>query len=177
MKAYESEETLKNYFIQQLKESAYLRFGSIQSIRQLELESIEPIWAGHVQSRVEDYDQLYGRLTLTGSAWEHVPVAWYLGTQRRYTDAIHTETDGHLTTVAEGIAALLLGRVASESDPDVMRTLREAGGAVPDALAVVVQGVSVPLETPLLWLALNMGSPDQFVHVVVRPKEDFLVLV
>lgn len=30
-----------------------------------------------------------------------------------------------------------------------------------------IQGIRVPLETPLQWLAVNMSHPDNFIHIVV----------
>jgi hypothetical protein len=34
----------------------------------------------------------------------------------------------------------------------------------------VSHGITLPWSTPVLWLAKNLGYPDNFVHVVLRRK-------
>eukprot|EP00927_Polykrikos_kofoidii_P073219 TRINITY_DN69281_c0_g1_i1.p1 TRINITY_DN69281_c0_g1~~TRINITY_DN69281_c0_g1_i1.p1 ORF type:complete len:334 (+),score=52.14 TRINITY_DN69281_c0_g1_i1:98-1099(+) len=51
---------------------------------------------------------------------------------------------------------------------EVMPPLFDDNGRLMHDVEVMTQGVCVPLETPLYWLALHMAYLDQFIHLVVR---------
>jgi len=50
-----------------------------------------------------------------------------------------------------------------------------AHGALCPEVQVLTLGVSVPLDTPLFWLALHAAYLDEFVHLVLRVPNHFLV--
>jgi len=46
--------------------------------------------------------------------------------------------------------------------------LLDAHGALREGVEIITHGVSVPLDTPLFWLALNAAYLDHFVHLIAR---------
>ena len=172
---FENEESLKNYFIQQLKEACFLKYGSIQELRKLEVELINPLWEGHALTKLDEYDKLYNPIIFGSENWEHVPVHWYFGTQKHIGDAIPTLTEDNLTTIADAIPHILKERTPAETDPEAFTLLQKENYT--EELCFVVQGIDVPIDTPLLWLALNMAQSDGFVHISVRKGSELLVIV
>ena len=170
---YENEESMKNYFIQQMKEGCFLKYGSIQELRKLEVDLIDPLYQGHALTKLEEYDKLYSSITIGEEAWQHVPVHWYFGTQKHISDAIPTQIDDHLTTIHEAIEYIMKERVLTENDPEALRMLQNEDYA--ETLKFIVQGISVPPETPLLWMALNMSHSDGFVNICVRKESELLI--
>ncbi|EKE41193.1 hypothetical protein ENUP19_0253G0029 [Entamoeba nuttalli] len=174
---YENEETIKNYHIQQLKESVYLRYGSIQTIRQLAVESITPLWECHAQNKLEEYEQLLNPILITGENWQNIPIHWYFGSQRRYTDCIPVIINDHLTTLIEGLQVFLKERDINDNDPPSLQLLKTNAFEQCPNLCIVIQGITIPLDTPLLWLALNLSHSDLFLHVVIRKTDELLIVI
>ncbi|KAL7722278.1 Autophagy protein 5 [Entamoeba marina] len=177
---YENVDTLKNYHIQQLKESAYLKFNSIHVIRQLEVEYIDPLWEGHTINKLEEYEKLFNAIILPGDAWEYLPIRWYFGTQRRFTETISTITDDHLTTLHEGLITFLKQKDVTEQDPELLKLLKSSENIneiINNTVEIIIQGITIPLDTPLLWLTLNMANSDQFLHIILRNSDDVLILI
>ncbi|ELP87001.1 hypothetical protein EIN_318600 [Entamoeba invadens IP1] len=172
---YENEESIKNFHIQQLKESVYLRFKTIQPIRKLEVGLIPPLWEAHAQTKLEDYEKVYNPLVITDEDWDCVPIHWYFGNGRRYTDAILTLTEGKLTTVGDGVKIFFNEREIDQQQEKLV--VLKDGKIEENKFVVIIQGVTVPLDTPLLWLALNMSGSDMFLHIVVRPADDLLITI
>ena len=48
-------------------------------------------------------------------------------------------------------------------------------GMLVDGVQILLQGLELPLETPLFWLSLHASYLDHFVHLVARmPSDDAL---
>lgn len=55
--------------------------------------------------------------------------------------------------------------------------LLDGGGEeLADGVEVLSQGVRIPLDTPLYWMALNTAYLDQFIHLVARVPPQLLSL-
>jgi len=57
---------------------------------------------------------------------------------------------------------------------EVMPLLLDSSGALQDGVKLVSQGVVVPLNTPLYWLALHAAYLDHFVHLVAHLPTGFM---
>lgn len=44
-------------------------------------------------------------------------------------------------------------------------------------LEVISHGVTLPKQTPLIWLAKNLVYPDNFVHLVVKSIWTYLIII
>ena len=179
---YESEKTFQDYFIQQLKESQYLKFDCITALRQLKVEAIEPLSKGHAINKLDEYNKCYEVAAFTDNKWGNIPVRFYFGSMRRFTTAIPTYTDDHLTTLNEGLSLLLKDHVICEEDPEIMKEMKDRMNEEKDIfegndISMIVQGITMNKDVNLLWLALNMSHSDQFVHVILRKSKDLLILI
>ncbi|CAE7342498.1 unnamed protein product [Symbiodinium sp. CCMP2456] len=52
--------------------------------------------------------------------------------------------------------------------------LSAAGDVLAEGVEVLTQGLIVPLDTPLFWLALHASYLDHFVHLIARVPDSFL---
>ena len=47
-------------------------------------------------------------------------------------------------------------------------------GRLLDGVQILLQGLELPLDTPLFWLSLHASYLDHFVHLVARMPDDAL---
>lgn len=63
--------------------------------------------------------------------------------------------------------------VENDSGPRKLTLLHTQGAdylvSVSD-MKVLIQGISTPLETPVLWLSEHFSYPDNFLHICVLPN-------
>ncbi len=58
------------------------------------------------------------------------------------------------------------GQVLESIAPAIIK--RDNGLTLKDNVAVTIQGVSVPLSTPINWVLDHMAHPDHFLYLVIK---------
>ena len=168
-----------------LKESCYLRCGSAMPAMTLspaDQSKLADVLARTDAAYAEDYATVTARVEegigaqLRGEAPRAVPTRIFTSpTDWRQLPLPPASPGGAPTSLRDALSQALPAYFATV-DPTVDPTVDEAAGSGEEALAtagraaeprVLVQGVPVPLHTPLGWLYSACAHPDGWLYVLV----------
>lgn len=151
-----TKQTLKDYWIHQLKEACVSRDGNANRIMSLSNANSQKMWDSLVS---HDFKTFWSIMTNVlprekdAAAIRSLPIKVYLPMSNQCIAAIvKPETsDGKLTTIGQSLHSHLPTFFPSETKPVIARA--------------VVHGVEVPLEAVLANLYYMAMYPDGFLHI------------
>ncbi|KAE9549923.1 hypothetical protein FO519_006865 [Halicephalobus sp. NKZ332] len=144
---------MRHYFLQTVKEADQMKHkGAIMST--MKVEEHGQLFQSITNDKFDDFWVVNRKLMeVSDSKSAHIPIRFYLQDQPFRQVLITSESEGE---------ANLLSSALKKACPELEIS----------ELIVVSQGISVPLDSPVLWLSRNFAYPDNFVHLVIRNKSD-----
>eukprot|EP01117_Protostelium_nocturnum_P012356 TRINITY_DN4553_c0_g2_i1.p1 TRINITY_DN4553_c0_g2~~TRINITY_DN4553_c0_g2_i1.p1 ORF type:complete len:271 (+),score=64.79 TRINITY_DN4553_c0_g2_i1:116-928(+) len=142
---YQNENSVKNYFLNSLKESVYIKNGDCSKINSLSVSDSADLWEGFKQL---DYNRFWGsnRKLHPESNLKFIPIRLFKRNQSSYTqEIIFPLRDNNKPKQLEDIFS-------------------EIGSENPSS--VIISGVQPPLDSPLLWVSENLCHPDHFLYII-----------
>ncbi|KAI9292579.1 APG5-domain-containing protein [Neoconidiobolus thromboides FSU 785] len=176
-----------DYFMSMIKESNYIRHGNTKKVMNLTKEEHIQLWESlishdfkafwNIQSTLNSYDLTLNFKESNNNEFpKHIPFRLYYSDSSKtldYPSVIQElispfnseenekeETNDKLITIGDCVYNILKDIVNIQ---DMSRDL--------DTFDIIIQSISVPLNTPLIWLYLHLMYPDSFLHIVVTDKK------
>ncbi|VDM46903.1 unnamed protein product [Toxocara canis] len=140
-------DALEISFIQSIKEADQLKHKA-SIINSMKSDEHKQLWNGLVQDRFDEFWSVNKKLmeNSESEAILHIPIRIYeAGRPFRQVLISPLDESGRRRTLG-----------------DVLRIVHPE-----DEVIAISQGILVPLETPLLWMAENFCYLDNFIHVVL----------
>lgn len=147
---YEGPKSIRINFAYSLKESSALMIGSAKPVMDMTKEQEDELWMSGLRGDVIKYLENSPFLSYTDpAAIRYLPVRFLSNntTIWRTKPLTPVKQDNELMTLADAIR-MLPNEYQGEN--------------------VVIQGVSIPLNTPMHYLWLTLRHPDNFLYVVIR---------
>ncbi|KAJ3402009.1 autophagy protein 5 [Chytridiales sp. JEL 0842] len=173
----------QDFYMSTLKESDFVRHGSVKRVMGLSKKDQEGLWESLKAGQGERF-------------WE-VNRGLILGISSSSATTNNGGGNGGTSSPAPGDVGMVCGVMprsvplkvyvgydkpilreaipprdsASGRDLTLLDALHQCTPAViSKQIQAIVHGISVPLETPVLWLSRNMSYADNFLHVVILVK-------
>ncbi|KFD53668.1 hypothetical protein M514_05373, partial [Trichuris suis] len=152
--ACSSLQVVEAHFIQTVKQADQIKHRS-RVMNSIQKHGQKQLWNAMVTSRFDQFWEV-NRLLMQNSEDEpirHLPIKLfnkdYAFVQRLWPAYKSEGKDGELTKAGDllKLAGDRLGQLSI------------------DNVTLLCQGITIPAETPLLWLYLNMSCPDNFLYV------------
>ncbi|EKX48999.1 hypothetical protein GUITHDRAFT_162213 [Guillardia theta CCMP2712] len=177
---YEGDVSLRRHFRQTLKQATSLRYGSCKRVNNLSVAQMEQLWSSLQENKFESFTSVNSellKLSTPGPSGlteiKRLPLRIYLPhlpspIQQPFTPF---KDDGHLTTLHDVLLQILPG-LFETTRLSFAKTQEEEGEDAGDDQrpTVLVQGISPPLQTPVLWLCQQLAGADTFLYICVIPK-------
>ncbi|PRP76048.1 putative Autophagy-specific protein [Planoprotostelium fungivorum] len=143
-----NENTVKNYFVNALKESIYIKNGDCSRLNNLSVVDSGDLWEGFRDNDYSRFWQCNQKLSPEPSEFKYIPVRIFRDKQS-YVQEIVTPYDeqGNSRTIGDVLDELFGGKVSYDR--------------------VKVQGLRPSMDTPIVWLSGNVCHPDNFLYVHV----------
>lgn len=172
--------TLRSHVLNSLKQCLHLRYGSSKLATALSGAETQALWdaihdtdertyatmINRARNAHGDDNQQYGtwkslcvRLLFSGFQAEQAAPSGFL--QRPIHDV--DDSGQRQTTVRDFLL---------QWTPFIFYTNDKGESELYDDLSAIVQGVVVPLDTPLKWLCQHMASADMFTYILVRRENN-----
>ncbi|KAH3742865.1 autophagy protein 5 [Pelomyxa schiedti] len=167
---------VQNGFMHVLKEASCLKCGDITRINNLSKKELEDLWLAIEKNDLAMYTTLNNKLQPT--TWKNVPVRICRPHMAFIQDLVPVlNPQGNPRTLEEVLRDALpedfppspASSAASASTIPAMATPSNTS-TVPNnpRVTVLVQGITPPLCTPVVWMAATMCHPDNFLYVIVK---------
>uniref|UniRef100_A0A7E4ZW90 Autophagy protein 5 n=1 Tax=Panagrellus redivivus TaxID=6233 RepID=A0A7E4ZW90_PANRE len=149
-------DTMRHYFLQTVKEADQLKHkGAIMSA--MSAQEHAQLFDSIRRDDFNDFWQVNKKLNEnTDPKVIHIPIRFYYADLPFRQVLISTEPNPESETAAD------LSSAFKKVFPNLSI----------DEYNLISHGIHVPTDSPVLWLSSNFAYPDNFVHVVVRPKND-----
>ncbi|CAB3407943.1 unnamed protein product [Caenorhabditis bovis] len=142
-----NKEGLECVFMQSIKEADYLKKKG-QTTSQMRKEDQFLLWNSLVTAHFNDFWSINKKfMDTTDKDFEHIPIRVYVR-DKPFKQALlkSHDSEGGLRTIGDAVSQIL--------GPDDKRLL-------------VTHGITLPIETPIIFAAKNLAYPDNFVHIAV----------
>mmetsp|Transcript_58241 Transcript_58241/g.137307 ORF Transcript_58241/g.137307 Transcript_58241/m.137307 type:complete len:149 (+) Transcript_58241:398-844(+) len=139
-----------------MKEATCVRCGSTKRVNSLSVADTNQLWEAVKNHDFDGYWRVNNKImfgTQSGSEVRSVPIRVHVG-------GVATPMQFSLPAPDEEAT---LGVALQTMLPDLF----PSGSALADEAPVLIQGIRPPLQTPLLWLADNLASIDNFLYFYV----------
>lgn len=136
--------TISDFWLQQLKESCYIRNGNASAVMNLSKEDSHTLWEAVVEHDLEQFRRI--KKPLYNSKPQNIPI-------RLYTDRVVQKLVPASRTLGFALHHML---------PEEFPTTRVAMDVVP-----IIHGVLMPMQVPLTEL-YEVACIDGFIHVSVQ---------
>ena len=141
-------ETARAHYMNVLKEANYLKYGMLSQVQKLPLKQTKNLWQAVAASHYDLYHQL--NQSLGAEPLLALPVRLLRPGQHFVQHPVQPLTaDGAEKTLRQ-VVQELLPRVELSSSSKV-----------------VVQGITPPLDTPILWLSTICMHPEHFLWIIL----------
>ncbi|CAE8706640.1 unnamed protein product, partial [Polarella glacialis] len=157
---------LQKAVMNSFREAVFLQQGSASPFMRLPKQQQTQLWDAISKSQLEGYTSVQQQLMCpTLRKCKSLAVRLHLWGPPHATllvpAAVFSESGDNLRSVRDYLL-------------QNMPPLLDESGELAEGVEVLTQGISVPLETPMYWLALNAAYMDQFVHLVARVPDRLL---
>jgi autophagy-related protein 5 len=153
--------SVRTHFFNSLKEASYIKHGDSHAVNSLSVSESDAIWNAMCAQDWKSFTgAARGKLDAEAGRLHRVPLRVFLdgSVAKCYQEpVVPYDANGEVRLLGD-----VLQEVLRLHDP-------EATPAEPEMVAII-HGVQVPLDTPIVWIVVNMCHPDQFVYVVVARK-------
>ncbi|KAF7724870.1 autophagy protein 5 [Apophysomyces ossiformis] len=142
-----------------VKEKAdFLRHGTTKRVMNLSKRDQTQLWESVASDKFDDYWNVNKRLleTTASQPLRNIPLRLYLPEQCPVIQEL-VPADEIVSDPARS-----LGEVVSKILPDLFSPTLTENIAIP-----VIHGISLPLDTPIIWAAENLSFADNFLHIVI----------
>jgi len=142
-------DTVQKNFMNMLKEANYLKHGDSSKINLLSINDQSDLWEGVKTNDPVQYWK--GNNKLAATTLKNAPIRFCIPGQPPIQEPISPFEESKERT---------LGSILSQVFPEDFPT-----GNPSTQLKVIVQGITPPLDTPVIWLTENLSHPDNFVYI------------
>eukprot|EP00013_Stygamoeba_regulata_P021314 CAMPEP_0177661708 /NCGR_PEP_ID=MMETSP0447-20121125/18853_1 /TAXON_ID=0 /ORGANISM="Stygamoeba regulata, Strain BSH-02190019" /LENGTH=363 /DNA_ID=CAMNT_0019167129 /DNA_START=31 /DNA_END=1122 /DNA_ORIENTATION=+ len=146
--------TVEQHFMNVLKQANYIKFGNGSGVNSLTSSQQIQLWQAVSKGDFDSYLEVNDRLW--PSQVKHLPIRVL---RRNSLPTVQLPFEPYRVDGQENTVAGALHLVDSALFPDPC--------ACGSDWNVLVHGIAIPLETPLLWLCRNLSYPDNFVYIVL----------
>ncbi|CAE6957210.1 ATG5 [Symbiodinium sp. CCMP2592] len=150
------------------KQAIFLEVGSASRFMRLEKKEHMMLWDAILQSDIKSFSQVEEKLMCSTLAeCKSLAVRLHIWAPAHDDEVLLHKAPA----LRESGAAFTLADFLALAMPPL---LSAAGDALAEGVEVLTQGLIVPLDTPLFWLALHASYLDHFVHLIARVPDSFL---
>jgi len=190
-----NEETIKNHFMNTLKEANYIKFGDNAKVNKLSLPESTALWDGLRSYEHDTFWHTNKLLVADASSLKHVPVRLCYPQMPSFLQDLVNPKDekGNERTLASVLSQFLpdvfpppsaTSTTTSPAPPQSpsISTPPPVVGSPPSSPAsialpvkpsgpvkVMVQGIFPAHEATIVWLYENLSHPDNFLYIVILP--------
>lgn len=150
------------------KQAIFLEVGSASRFMRLEKKEHMMLWDAILQSDIKSFSQVEEKLMCSTLAeCKSLAVRLHIWAPAHDDEVLLHKAPA----LRESGAAFTLSDFLALAMPPL---LSAAGDVLAEGVEVLTQGLIVPLDTPLFWLALHASYLDHFVHLIARVPDSFL---
>eukprot|EP00434_Breviolum_minutum_P006972 symbB.v1.2.006152.t1/scaffold360.1/size220131/6 len=153
------------------KQATFLEIGSASRFMRLEKKEHITLWNAILRSDLDTFSQVKEKLMCTSlSECKSLAVRLHLW--------VSTVSTGSAPSSNSSNCDVLLHKAPPLTEDGKASTVRDflglvmppllKDGELTEGVDILLQGLQVPLETPLFWLALHASYLDHFLHLVAR---------
>lgn len=158
----DSKDAVKICFFNYLKQAVFLAFNNINCVSALNKNDQDALWSGVCKADYNLYFPIYrllfGRLQHQNSKMIRYPFRIILRGFNINVDMVPIQRPVQL----EEDDSLTLKECLSQIVPGVMERMQQKAN-----IRVVVQGMKVPLDVPMIWLTRHAMHADCFLYVLI----------
>ncbi|PIK40758.1 putative autophagy protein 5 [Apostichopus japonicus] len=154
----ESKEVVEAHFMSSIKEADILKHRG-QVINNMQKRDHKQLWQGLQNDKFDQFWTINRRLMerTNEEPFRSIPLRIYQR-DKMYIQRLAKP----VTSTGE---PLNLGHVLKRLLPDLFNNSENLNNRA------LIHGVEVPTETPVQWLSEHLSHPDNFLHIVVLPRE------
>jgi len=157
--------TVRSFYFNSLKEGCFLRTGSSKALVNIQQSELAKLWDSIIQNKHSNFLSIRNTILQT-ERMDLVPIRIYV---RGFDDdydfkCIQPAIKPDYDNSGKANQSLTLESCLKSSIPYLMN---DPDTGEKTKMTVVIQGISPPLHSPLLWLCENLCHPDQFLYIVV----------
>ncbi|VDO23024.1 unnamed protein product [Haemonchus placei] len=145
-----TKDVMEAMFIQSLKEANYLKRRKDQVVSTMKIDEHKQLWSGLVHDRFDEFWSINRRLmeSTEERPFHDIPIRLYINGQPfRQIPQPPFDENGEPRTLSHALTSL---------SPDLVENGK---------YRFISHGITLPLETPLIYLGKNLAYPDNFVHI------------
>jgi len=150
---FKSIDTLKDTYFTTLKESDYMRYGNANKVMCLSLDDQSLLWDSLCNLSFKDFWSINSKL-LVNTPWSNISARIYFNNtviQERFAE-VNEEN-------------ITLKDLITSWCPEVLNDNNNN-----EDYSIILHGLNIPLDTPLLWLGQYLSYPDNWLHIVIKQK-------
>jgi autophagy-related protein 5 len=187
-----NDETIKNHFMNTLKEANYIKFGDSGKVNKLSLNDSNALWDGLRTFEYDTFSATNKLLAADASTLKHVPIRVCSPNLRTMQDLVSPKDEkGNERTLGNVLAQFYPELFSPSNTPNTTSSASTTTGppASPSQtsppssptpfsktstkpsgpMRVVVQGITPSLDATIVWLYDTLSHPDNFLYISLLP--------
>ncbi|KAI8982145.1 autophagy protein Apg5-domain-containing protein [Mycotypha africana] len=167
-------DNMRDMYMSMMKEADFLLHGSTKKVMNLSKKDSKQLWQGVVLDAFEDFHNVNKNLRSSSGLLSpsSSPASKNISNNRIRYVPLKIYLPNNCPVIQELIS--FSGHQDESASPTIQDILKQA---IPELtfpldskLTIMLHGIEVPLDTPIVWAYENLAYADNFLHMVIKYK-------